>query len=107
MLNFRLFRADGGAKFTRFVDDFRSDLSQPDLPVIFAQIGSTKSPKLYINWQEVQRQQEDVNLSSAAMIYTQDLPLKDDVHFTTASYQKIGERFADQFWKLTQHKSKR
>ncbi|MCT7951383.1 sialate O-acetylesterase [Ancylothrix sp. C2] len=95
------------AKFTRFVDDFRGDLSQPDLPVVFAQIGSTKSPKLYINWQEVQRQQEEVNLSSAAMIYTRDLPLKDDVHFTTASYQKIGERFANQFWQLTQQKSRR
>ncbi len=95
------------AKFTQFIDDFRGDLSQPNLPVIFAQIGSTKSPNLYINWQEVQQQQEEANLSYAAMIYTRDLPLKDDVHFTTASYQKIGERFADEFWKLTQQKSRR
>jgi len=95
------------AKFTQFVEDVRGDLSQADLPVVFAQIGTTKSPHLYVNWQEVKQQQENVNLSSVAMIYTQDLSLKDDVHFTTASYQKIGERFAYKFLALTEHKVRR
>jgi hypothetical protein len=35
------------------------------------------------------------------MITTDDLPLADGVHFTTHSYQVIGERFAEAFFKLT------
>jgi hypothetical protein len=34
------------------------------------------------------------------MIATDDLPLKDEVHFTTDSYREIGRRFAEAYWQL-------
>ncbi len=86
--------------FSAFVTDFREDLDQPNLPVIYAQIGSNSAPEAFINWDIVQEQQDSVSLPMTAMIITDDLPLMDGVHFTTDSYRIIGKRFADTFWNL-------
>jgi hypothetical protein len=38
----------------------------------------------------------------ASMITTDDLPLRDAVHFTTESYRTIGERFAKAFLNVSE-----
>ncbi len=80
--------------FTTFITDMRYDLKQPDMPVVFAQIGSTWAPEAYPNWDFIMRQQASLQLHRSAMIITSDLPLQDGVHFTTDSYRIIGSRFA-------------
>jgi hypothetical protein len=83
--------------FTAFITDMRNDLNQPDLPVVFAQIGSTWAPEAYPNWDFIMRQQASLQLHKSAMIITSDLPLLDGVHFTTDSYRIIGSRFANAY----------
>jgi hypothetical protein len=85
---------DYATRFTTLVEDLRRDLGRPRLPVVFAQIGSTTTPNAYPNWGKVQEQQAAVHLPCVAMIETKDLPLQDNVHYTTTSYQEIGRRFA-------------
>jgi len=88
-------------QFTVFVRDWRNDLDQPDLPVVFAQIGSNTRPNRYPNWKVVQEQQSSVRLPYCKMITTNDLILADTVHFTTESYQIIGRRFAEAYLEIT------
>lgn len=88
---------DYAGKFSTFVHDLREDLAAPQLPVIFAQIGTHKAPKDFVNWEIIKEQQAMVKLPCASMITTDDLPLRDGVHFTTESYRTIGERFANAF----------
>jgi hypothetical protein len=96
-------RADAyGARFTAFVEDLRRDLGRPRLPVVFAQIGSTRTPDAFPSWQRVQEQQAAVHLPCVAMIETADLPTWDNVHYTTESYQEIGRRFARAYLALVE-----
>lgn len=97
----RIFSANQWAnRFTLLINNFRGDLNSPNLPVVFAQIGSNTEPKRFINWAVVQEQQRSVKLPNSAMITTDDLALKDYVHFTTKSYQTIGQRFAKAYLSL-------
>lgn len=97
----RVFSANQWAnKFTLLIKNWRGDLKSPNLPVVFAQIGSNTEPERFINWKVVQEQQRQVNLPFSAMITTDDLALKDYVHFTTQSYQTIGQRFAKAYFSL-------
>lgn len=86
--------------FTAFVTDLRSDLYQPDLRVVFAQIGTNWSPEEFPNWEMVREQQASIQLPMTTMITTDDLPLLDGLHFTSDSYRIIGRRFADAYWTL-------
>ena len=88
-------------KFSTFVSHFREDVSQPNLPVVFAQIGTTTEPKTFAHWKVIKKEQEKIKLPCSAMIKTDDLALKDPVHFTTESYRIIGLRFAEALLKLT------
>lgn len=88
------------ALFTAFITDLRTDLNQPDLPVVFAQIGSTWSPETYPNWDLIMQQQASIQLPNSAMITTSDLPLQDGIHFSMNSYRIIGRRFAKAYWDL-------
>jgi hypothetical protein len=87
-------------EFAILVRDWRRDLNLPDLPVMFAQIGTNTEPKRFKNWAMVKEQQCKVRLPFSAMITTEDLPLQDYVHFTTGSYQIIGRRFAKAYMQL-------
>lgn len=86
--------------FISFVTSMRNDLSQPDLLVVFAQLGSDPMSSDFPNWEVVKEQQASVALSMTTMIVTDDLPLMDGLHFTTESYLMIGKRFADGYWRL-------
>lgn len=82
--------------FTQWVFDFRTDLNDPQLPVVFAQIGKTIYPE-FTQWDEVKKQQASIHLPRVAMIHTEDLALEDGLHFKSESYDKIGERFAQAY----------
>lgn len=86
--------------FTAFVTDIRKDMEEPNLPVIFAQIGSNTSPEAFPNWDIVREQQSSIQLPVTAMITTDDLQLLDGLHFTSESYRIIGKRFAKTYWDL-------
>ena len=86
--------------FTAFIGEMRNDLNQPDLPLVFAQIGSTWAPEAYPNWDFIMQQQASLQLPGSAMIITSDLPLQDGIHFTTDSYRMIGRRFAEAYLDL-------
>jgi len=88
--------------FSVFVSDIRKDLNVAELPVVFAEIGTTTAPDNFPNWEIVQEQQRKVQLPFVAMITTDDLMLKDEVHFTTESYKIIGKRFAEAYLDLLQ-----
>ena len=88
--------------FTAFANGMRDDLNQPNLPIVFAQIGSTWAPEAYPNWNLVMEQQASLQLPGSAMITTADLPLHDGIHYTTDSYRIIGRRFAEAYWDLVE-----
>lgn len=88
-------------RFSQLVADLRQDLGSPELPVVFAQIGSHTAPEAFIHWETVQAQQASVQLPQVAMIRTDDLALLDGVHYAAASYQEIGKRFAQAYWRLS------
>jgi lysophospholipase L1-like esterase len=92
--------ANYGAVFARFIGDLRADLGRPDLPVVFAQIGTTDATEAFSNWSLIREQQAAVDLHCIRMITTADLPLADGLHFTTESYQIIGARFAAAYLEL-------
>ena len=83
-----------GERFVQFATDLRQDLEQPDLPLVYAQIGAPPQDDTLINWDTVRQQQAQVELSHSAPIATEDLATTDGVHFTADSYRIIGERFA-------------
>ncbi len=87
-------------EFAVLIRDWRRDLNLSELPVVFAQIGTNTEPEKFKNWAVVKEQQCKVRLPFSAMITTDDLSLKDYVHFTTESYQIIGKRFAKAYMQL-------
>jgi hypothetical protein len=89
-----------GALFTRLVGDFRADLNEPLLPVIFAQLGSHGMPQAIPAWELVKAQQAAVEIPRVAMIKTDDLSLQDELHFSAESYTIIGARFAEAYRQL-------
>jgi hypothetical protein len=66
--------------FHKFVRTLRTDLDSPELPIIFAQIGTTTRPNLFTHWQEIQNQQASIDIPNTGLVTTSDLPLKDFVH---------------------------
>lgn len=91
--------------FTQFVTDFRNDLGDTDLPVVYAQLGGNSEPEAFSNWELVKQQQASVQLPQSAMITTDDLALLDGLHFTTDSYRTIGKRFAEAYWNVVESSS--
>jgi len=98
---------DWAQLFSKFISDFRGDVGQTDLPVIFAQIGADPASTEFLNWNMIKEQQASVTLPMTAMITTDDLPLMDGLHFTTDGYTILGKRFADAYWDLIEQASKK
>lgn len=86
--------------FESLVENWRADLYDLDLPIVFAQLGRHNDSNKFRNWEFIQAQQKLVRIHGVTMIKTDDLVLKDSVHFTTESYEKIGKRFADAYLEL-------
>jgi hypothetical protein len=93
-----------GDRFVALVNNWRDDLGLPELPVVFAQIGTHTAPDIFVNWEIVKEQQSSVQMPFCVMITTDDLALRDVVHFTSESYQTIGKRFAKAYVNLIQER---
>ena len=83
-------------KFATFAFNFRQDIGQPNLPLVYAQLGSPadEDTEGLPYWDAIKTQQENIQIPSARMIVTEDLPM-DGIHYTTNSYEVIGQRFAE------------
>lgn len=81
--------------FTAMVAGFRQALQQPNLMVVFAQLGRTPTNPIYPYWDAVKAQQASVNLPRVRMMKTDDIP--SDIHYNAAGYVTLGKRFADVF----------
>ena len=83
-------------RFEQFVTDLRDDLDMPDLPVIFAQVGTFKTPTAYHD--ELQARQAAFSMDGVSMVPTYDLPLWDDpnnnVHLSAEGEYILGQRFS-------------
>ncbi|MEN8446897.1 MAG: sialate O-acetylesterase, partial [Cyanobacteria bacterium J06555_13] len=81
-------------KFAIFAYNFRQDVGEPNLPLVYAQLGQPEDLEGLPNWELVQQQQENIQIPNGQMIETDDLPM-DGIHYTADSYKVIGQRFAD------------
>jgi hypothetical protein len=92
---------DGALKwreqFTNFVNDLRSDLNIPDLPVVLIVLGrAEKNGKLkYPYWDVVREQQRAVDIPGVRKIEADGYERKEDgMHFTTKGQLAIGADLA-------------
>lgn len=86
------------ADFAAFVANVRTDLGDPNLPVVFAQL--SKEPSgiwAYAAWGGMQQQQAQISIPRVSMIITSDLPVlaPNDPHVNAAGQYAAGVRFAD------------
>jgi Carbohydrate esterase, sialic acid-specific acetylesterase len=81
------------SRFARFVAGVRFATAQPSLPVVFAVLGRTDNPRRFRAWNLLKREQRRVHTHCVARIETDDLAVRDEVHFTSVGYRRIGERF--------------
>jgi len=88
-----------GELFNDTITAMRDDLSIPDLPVIYTQVGQHGSDR-FVNWDMIKTQQANANVANSAMVKTEDLPLKDYVHYTADGYRTLGERYAKTYASL-------
>lgn len=100
-----------GKNLAAFIQNVRTDLGVPELPVIIARLGPIgEGPKHltgrgYYGYLETV-QQEQVAVAKADPLVdwvdTSDLPLiQDHLHFTSAGMETLGNRFADAFLRMT------
>lgn len=82
--------------FTVLVAALRLDLEDPNLPVVFAQIGPFAGPTRP-DWATVQKAQEQFTAPNVAMVITRDLPLiaGDYLHVSGEGMLNAGRRFAE------------
>ena len=91
------------AKFLNFVDHLRQDLSDPDLPVIYVQVGRLVMPKEFPPLvgapREVLREEQRLAAGKRKNLYmvsVVDCPLRDNfAHISAESYRKLGQRLAE------------
>lgn len=81
-------------RFEQFVNDVRSDLHEPNLPIVFVQIG--KNQGYGQAWDTVRDQQGSVNMRGVYMVTSDDIEQDfDHLHYTAESYDRMGRRLAD------------
>jgi len=92
-----------GILFKKMITDLRHDLGISQLPVVYTQMGKNKSDR-FVNWTKLQAQQANANVDNSIMVKTDDLPLKDYVHYTADGYRTLGARYAKAYIELTEKK---
>lgn len=88
---------DWAAYFGKLVTDLRRDTGQPDLLVLYTQLGDYRGGRALPGWKVVQSQQTQAAGEREIMIVTEDLALNTEAHFDTASQVQIGRRMAQAF----------
>ena len=90
-----------GDRFTTLVSDMRSDLGDPILPIVFAQISNDFRKRATPYFSLVKSRQNAVSIERVGMITTEDLSLNsDNIHLDMASQDIVGTRFANEMWSL-------
>lgn len=97
-------------KMINFVDEVRKVLSNPSLPIVIAQIsrvtgGAMDTPKYWNSIQDQQRLLPE-KIDKLVTISTIDLDLDDTIHISGSSQNRLGVRFANSMYALTNPKSK-
>lgn len=81
-------------RFEGLVAGLRRDLSEPHLPVAFAQL-TPGTPPDHSAWEVVRSQQAAVRIAGVRLVSTDALPVSPDgLHLTRAAQQELGRRFA-------------
>lgn len=83
---------DWGNQFTRMVNQMRVQLGNPNLPVVFGQLGNTT--RNFPFWQDIKNQQASVCIHNVQMVTTDDQAVYDGEHFTQDGYKVIADRMA-------------
>lgn len=82
-------------RFTAFVVDLRTDLGNPDLPIIMVMLGDPAVPNRYRYWQVVRDQQHGVDTPGVIKIEANGYERRDDgIHFTTKGQLGFGAALA-------------
>ena len=92
-------------RFAALVAAWRRDLGDPDLPVVFCQIGDLaprwRGAPAFRYWDRLQERQAGVRLPMVRMVTTGDLALMSDgIHLTTAAQMILGRRLAQAMYDL-------
>jgi hypothetical protein len=85
-------------KMLNFIDSVRSDVNNPQLPIIYVQIGLvfTADEKVSIGWEKVRESQRQI-LTERKNIYMTtaiDLTLDNPIHASYEAQQQLGKRLA-------------
>lgn len=98
--------ATWGDHFTAVVADFRADTGDPNLPVVYVQIGPDDHVPGFESWSVVQLQQALASVPGTIMVRSDDLSASEyrhpQFHFTTLGYEVMGRRLADAYERLTE-----
>lgn len=86
-------------KFLEIIDSFRKDLNNPELPIIYVQIGKFNNKDAVMDkaWENIREIQRNVlkKRSNVFMVTGIDLPLDDCVHLSTDGQKRLGNRIAE------------
>lgn len=82
-----------GERFTELVANWREDLGDPNLPVVFMQLSGPPGPQ-QTHWDLVKAEQAAINIPGVSMVITEDLPIDAGLHFDTSGYIELGRRLA-------------
>lgn len=96
--------ATWASSFSSMVNDFRSDLAMPVLPVIFTKLPPRLVPHAwYPNWDDLRANQLTVSMPAVTMADVDDIAMPDYVspanayesaHLTVATYDHVGSAWA-------------
>lgn len=84
-------------RFSNLIANFRQDLGDLNLPVVFGQLNSLTHPK-HPHWQRLRNAQATISMNKVAMVDTHSDAAgwqADKVHAKTSQYQTIGIAFAN------------
>lgn len=86
-----------GTLFGAFGADWRADLDQPDLPIVYARLAHATST-VFTRWTTVQTQQDAARAPGVIEVEVEPVvlrdPVMDGVHLDDPSYALVGERLA-------------
>jgi sialate O-acetylesterase len=86
-------------RFLNLIDSFRKDIGNPELPIIYVQIGkfNIRDSVMDREWEKIREIQRDILIkrNNVFMVTGIDLPLDDCIHSSTEGQKKVGRRIAE------------
>lgn len=91
---------DWDLNFKNLVNNLRTDLGKPNLPIVYAQIGKLGYEPFSPYFSLVQSKQENLFIENTKFIVSSDMTLYDNAHYTAESYDILADRFANAMFSL-------